>query len=246
MITTSSSLWPRPLRSVREGHRARPALLYVQGEPSGDRPALAIIGTRQIDDLMVARIASVVTQLARLRPSASVVSGLALGCDAEGHRAALRASLHTMAVMPVGLDKIVPGSHAPLARQIVAAGGALVTTCPEGTPVTGRAYVARDWVQAAAADALLLVATGTEGGSWHATREAAALGRPLAWIEAPEEGGEAWEGNRALSVAWHQAREGFTGPLGSLLRSSDPALHTRCRPLRGQQTTAGWIERTLP
>lgn len=237
--------WPRPLRGLPEGDRARPAQLYVRGALPGDRPAVAVIGTREIDALMVARIRLIVAMQAELDAESSVLSGLALGCDAEAHRQALSAGLHTTAVLPVGLDHITPGQHRPLAEQIVDQGGCLVTTEPPRTPVTGRAYVARDWVQSGAADALILCATGPQGGSWHATREAARLGRPLAWVAAPDEGGAKWDGNRLLSAALKDARAGRPEALGKLLHSREPQLHLRCSELAGKRTTQQWLERVL-
>lgn len=245
-ILPTQAGWPRPLEAVPAGHRARPAQLYWQGTLPGRRPALAIIGTRQFDELMNRRLEIFGEVMAGACPQVSVVSGLALGCDKKGHEVALAHGLHTTAVMPVGLDMVVPRQHASLARQILAKGGCLVSTREVGTPVTGFAYVSRDWVQSAMADALLLTATGVKGGSWHATRETAALGRPLAWLQAPEDGGEAWEGNRQLSRALAQARAGQPGELQRLLGTRDARLHERCAEISGKRTAALWLARALP
>ena len=58
-----------------------------------------------------------------------IVSGLALGIDAIAHQAALDAGIETIAVLPSGLDwdSIYPRNNFFLAKEFVAAGGALIS-----------------------------------------------------------------------------------------------------------------------
>lgn len=58
-----------------------------------------------------------------------IVSGMALGIDGFAHRTALETGLHTIAFPGSGLDPsvIYPASHAPLSREILKAGGALIS-----------------------------------------------------------------------------------------------------------------------
>src|SRR5690606_25698844 len=58
----------------------------------------------------------------------TVVSGLARGIDAAAHRASLATG--TVAVLAGGLDRIYPEENVPLAEEIVAQGGALMTEMP--------------------------------------------------------------------------------------------------------------------
>lgn len=51
----------------------------------------------------------------QLRPGLSVVSGLALGCDAIAHEAAVAIHGHTLAVLAHGLHTIVPKTNMKLA-----------------------------------------------------------------------------------------------------------------------------------
>lgn len=58
---------------------------------------------------------------------AIIVSGLAFGIDSIAHRAALDAGGTTVAVLGTPIDEIYPRQHAPLAREIVDKGGAIIS-----------------------------------------------------------------------------------------------------------------------
>lgn len=57
----------------------------------------------------------------------SIVSGLAFGCDALAHQAAIDAGGHTEAVLAHGLHIIALTAYRRLAEDILASGGALVS-----------------------------------------------------------------------------------------------------------------------
>ena len=59
----------------------------------------------------------------------TIVSGMALGIDAEAHQGALEAGGRTMAVMATGADITYPPEHREL-RAESAESGAVVTECP--------------------------------------------------------------------------------------------------------------------
>ncbi len=115
-----------------------PHLRHIPGAP----PLVAIAGGENIDwrrtvGIVGARNASAAGEkMTRLLATDlgergyTVVSGLARGIDAAAHRASLRTG--TVAVLAGGLDRIYPDQNIPLAREIVAAGGALLTEMPLG------------------------------------------------------------------------------------------------------------------
>ena len=60
--------------------------------------------------------------------------GLARGIDGAAHRGTLAAAGPAVAILGSGIDVMYPKEHAELARQIIAAGGAIISEYPPGTP----------------------------------------------------------------------------------------------------------------
>ena len=155
-----------------------PALLFVHGPSRPDTaPRVAIIGTREPTAWgeLVAREcgASVV------RAGGVVVSGLAWGIDTAAHTGAVEASGRTWATLPSGLDLVFPPSNAALANRIVEEGGALISEYLPGTRPHPTFFVERDRLQAALAQAVVVIETGLTGGTMHTVRFARALEVPL-------------------------------------------------------------------
>jgi DNA processing protein len=156
------------------GRRAAPLLLYYKGNLSiTEQPALAVIGTRTpTPDAMKAGRAYA-ESFASI--GVNIVSGLAPGCDTAGHRGALDAGGVTTAFLAQGLDTV----DSPLAEEILAKGGLLMSEYPVGEAVRARNLVSRDRLQAGLSDAVLVVQTGVKGGTMHAVRAAKASNDPL-------------------------------------------------------------------
>jgi DNA processing protein len=173
IITILDPAYPPLLQAVPDA----PAILFIKGTLQPTR-CLAVIGTREPTE-HGAEIARRATRYFAER-GWSVISGLALGIDALAHRTALEVQGHTVAVLAHGLQTVVPRSHQALANEIVAAGGALVTEYPYGTAPFPAHFVKRDRIQAGLAQGVLMVQSGHDGGSLHASRASLAYGRPLA------------------------------------------------------------------
>ncbi|MCP6451459.1 DNA-protecting protein DprA, partial [Klebsiella pneumoniae] len=63
-----------------------------------------------------------------------VVSGLAIGTDANAHKAALQAKGKTIAVLAHGLEEAKPKQNSRLAQEIIEKGGAWISEYPMGRP----------------------------------------------------------------------------------------------------------------
>ena len=113
----------------------------------------------------------------------NIVSGLALGCDTAAHKGALEAKGLTTAILGGGLDKIFPSENTTVAERIVNNGGVLLSEYPVGKETDPYTLVARDRLQAALSQAILVIQTDVNGGTMHAVMSAVATCKPIFAVE---------------------------------------------------------------
>ncbi|WP_063768786.1 DNA-processing protein DprA [Verrucomicrobium sp. BvORR034] len=177
ILSRCDNEYPQLLRATHDD----PCVIYVQGRFSPSPcDCAAIIGTREPTahgELITERIAHFFVD-----QGWSVVSGLAIGCDAVAHKATISAGGHTVAVMAHGLHMIAPSRHKKLAEEILSSNGALVSEYPFGRNVQNQQYVKRDRTQAGLARGVVMIQSDVKGGSLHASRAALDYGR---WLAVP-------------------------------------------------------------
>lgn len=157
----------------------RPFFIYVRGNlsPTPER-SVAVIGTREPTEhgkLVDERITEFLVE-----DGWSIVSGLAMGCDAIAHKKALDRGGHTVAVLAHGLHTIAPRQNERLANEILEKGGALFTEYEFGVEPYPPQFVKRDRIQAGLAQGVVMIQSDLEGGSLHASRASIEYGRILA------------------------------------------------------------------
>jgi DNA processing protein len=170
--------YPRQLCRLQDA----PALLFVRGTLVPERPRIAVIGTRRPSPWGIRTAKACAGQVAKVH--GVVVSGLARGIDSAAHSGALEAKCSTWAVLAHGLA-VAPSSNIELARRIVEEDGALISEYRPGEPPQRYHFIERDRIQAGLADAVLVVETGTQGGSMHTVRSATSAGIPV-WTTFPD------------------------------------------------------------
>jgi DNA processing protein len=169
--------YPALLAATRDD----PFLLFVRGTlVASSEKSVAIIGTRDPTAHGVV-IAKRITHYF-VEQGWSVVSGLALGCDAIAHRTAVEEKGHTVAVLAHGLHTIAPAKHRGLAEGILNSGGALVSEYPFGRDPIPQQFVKRDRTQAGMSQGVVMIQSDLQGGSLHASRAALDYGR---WLAVP-------------------------------------------------------------
>ncbi|MDD5546781.1 MAG: DNA-processing protein DprA [Candidatus Omnitrophica bacterium] len=105
-----------------------PIILYVKGELTAeDRYSIGIVGSRRASRYGLQTAERLGYELAAR--GMTVVSGLARGIDAAGHKGALKAKGRTIAVLGSGLANIYPEEHTGLAEEI-SKNGAVVSEFP--------------------------------------------------------------------------------------------------------------------
>ncbi|MFZ9904255.1 MAG: DNA-processing protein DprA [Steroidobacteraceae bacterium] len=173
LIAADDDRYPSLLRAIDHA----PAVLFVRGDPAVlSAPQLAVIGSRHPTALGERTARDFAFHFASL--GLVVTSGLALGIDAAGHRAALLAGGKTVAVCACGLDRTYPERHAELAAEI-AATGALVSEFPPGTPPLASHFPRRNRLISGLSVGVLVVEAAARSGSLVTARYAAEQGREV-------------------------------------------------------------------
>ncbi len=156
----------------------RPPTLYVIGPDTVfEQRGVAIVGTRRASGYGLSVATEIADDLARA--GVVVISGLALGVDGAAHRAAADAGGPSIAVLPSPLDRIYPPRHRPLARDLLRAGGALVSEVAVGAAVGRPDFARRNRIIAGLAEAVVVVEAPDRSGALLTASAATAIGREL-------------------------------------------------------------------
>ncbi len=160
-----------------------PFAIYVKGTLPRIDPCVAIVGTRKASPAGK----NIARQFARVLSSAHVpvVSGLALGIDAEAHLGALEGGAPTVAVLACGLDAVYPHQHASLGKRILDAGGALISEYTLGTPALQFRFLERNRIVSGLSRGVLVVEAPMRSGALATSRYALEQNRDVFVIPGP-------------------------------------------------------------
>jgi DNA processing protein len=174
LITQMEPDYPEILRAIYDP----PLVLYVQGKLlPRDRHALAIVGTRHPTPYGAAVAERMAYQLAQA--GWTIVSGLAEGIDTAAHRGALKAGGRTLAVMGSALDQVYPASNQNLAREIVAAQGAVISEFPFGRAPDRTTFAIRNRIVSGLSQGVVVVEAGFKSGALITVDQALEQGRQV-------------------------------------------------------------------
>jgi DNA processing protein len=193
IITYFDSLYPVGLRDLPDA----PPLLWYRGIIPTNR-SVAIVGTRNADEW-----GKRTTRLLARKcgdSGISVVSGLALGIDTEAHVGCLETITPTIAILACDVRHPTPKTNTKLSEQIIEKGGCLIAEVPPGTVTESFALVARNRLQAAWAQKLVVTQCGVPSGTLHTVKAAIELGREVISLTPPNDAvGSQYEGNWRLA-----------------------------------------------
>jgi DNA processing protein len=209
MRQLSTAEYPELLREIP----GAPKQLYIRGAmPAPDLRYLCVVGSRACTPYGRRMCASIIAGLAKY--PVAIVSGMALGIDAEALKAALDVGLPAVAVLPSSLDDAsqYPVTNRVLAKRILALGGALLSEECGPYRAMLHDFPKRDRIMAGMGHAALIVEAGEKSGTLITARLALDYNREVLAI--PHELGRpsGMGVNRLL-------REGAT-----LVRTSDDVL----------------------
>jgi DNA processing protein len=180
ILTALDAAYPAALSAADP----RPPVLYLAGDPASmTRPCVAIVGTRRASGYGRSCAAEIAEELARA--GVTVVSGLAIGIDAEAHVAAVAAGGRSVAVLPSPLDRIYPPRHRDLASRLVATGGALISELAPGHAPGKPDFARRNRIIAGLARAVVVVEAPDRSGALLTAAAAIDHGREVFAVPGP-------------------------------------------------------------
>lgn len=132
-----------------------PLVLFARGDVSIlNQKAVAVVGTRNIT--ADGKVAAMEFARAAAADCVNVVSGLAYGVDVYAHKGALKVWEERLdsgsdlpygkniAILPGGIDEIVPSGNKKVAAQILQSGGCIISEYGPKIPVEKWQFIARD------------------------------------------------------------------------------------------------------
>ncbi|MBI5787056.1 MAG: DNA-protecting protein DprA [Candidatus Niyogibacteria bacterium] len=141
-----------------------PSVLYCLGElPDFSAPAVAIVGTRKPTRYGFETARALSRDLAQA--GILIVSGLALGVDAQAHKGALEAGGKTIAVLGSGLKQIYPLQNKGIAERMIKEGGAVVSEFPPMHPPEKWTFPQRNRIIAGLSRAVIVIEAPQKSGS---------------------------------------------------------------------------------
>ncbi|MCI6801798.1 MAG: DNA-protecting protein DprA [Prevotellaceae bacterium] len=108
-----------------------------------------------------------------------VVSGLALGCDAAAHRGCMAGGGGTIAIVATGLDRVHPHENISLQEEILKKGGLILSEHPLGVKANPARLVARNRLQAALSEEVVVAECPVHSGTMHTVRYAQKYGKTI-------------------------------------------------------------------
>lgn len=146
-----------------------PARLYVEGNVEllnrEDYKILCVIGSRKCTsygrDVVEYLLANIKNE------KIIILSGLALGIDGHAHKQAMHNGLYTISIPGSGLDRSIihPQTHSNLADEIIDRNGLLISEREPKFKATIWSFPSRNRIEAAIADAILIIESEAKSGT---------------------------------------------------------------------------------
>ena len=209
ILSRTDATYPSRLRAIPDA----PCVLYYKGIwPDFDsEAAVALIGTRKATPYGIRIGERLGYELSK--GGAYVVSGLAAGGDAAGHRGALLAGARTAAVLGGGIDVVYPAENRALFEDI-AVNGVLISEYPPGTEPRGPHFLERNRIISGLSVGVIVVEAALRSGTMNTVRHAAEQGRDVYAVPGPVDAPFSQGCNRLLQEgagvvtrAWDVLRE---------------------------------------
>jgi DNA processing protein len=221
LVASSEPGYPPLLRHI---HANPPLLAVMGGERLNLERTVAIVGARNASASGQKFTRTLAADLGNA--GYVVVSGLARGIDAAAHQAALPTG--TVAAVAGGLDRIYPEENKPLADEIVAGGGALISEMPLGWEPRARDFPRRNRLVSGLSLGVVVVEAASRSGSLITARLALEQNREVFAVPGSPLDPRSEGANRLIQ----QGAKLVTGAADILesLATADPSRHGLLEP----------------
>lgn len=175
LVTVLDTDYPANLRRIPN---LPPFLFYLGTLDPRDGRSAAVVGTRQASEDGLRRAARMARGL--VAHDVVIYSGLAKGVDTAAQTATVEAGGRTVAVLGTGIAaRVYPAENAPLARRIVASGGAVLSPFWPTTTPTRWTFPRRNVITSGATMGSVVIEASSTSGAKMQARIAADHGKQV-------------------------------------------------------------------
>ena len=139
-----------------------PYVLFLKGITKLEKPLVSIVGARK--STAYGRWAAKMFAKQLVEWDVGIISGLAMGIDAEAHKGAIDAHGYTVAVLGCGINICYPKSNHQLYKEVEKAGCIISEYGPNIKPLKHN-FPARNRIISGLSDAVIVVEAGEQSGT---------------------------------------------------------------------------------
>jgi len=180
-FTLQDSDYPHLLKTIKKA----PPVLYKKGTYIFNKndTLVSVVGTRKVTEYGREVTNLLVSEL--VSAGCVIVSGLAMGVDAQAHKSTIAAGGITIAVLGSGVDIATPAENTALYDQILAKGGAIVSETPLGQMPNKGSFPARNRIIAGLSQGVLVTEGAEDSGSLITAHDAFSFDRTVFAVPGP-------------------------------------------------------------
>ena len=181
ILCINDKSFPLRLKEIKDP----PVVIFAKGNLKilDSKIAIAVVGTRTPSKYGRTKALNVGEYLAK--KNITLVSGLALGCDAEAQIGCVNNKGKTIAVLAHGLDTISPKTHTSLAEKILSLDGCLLSEYQLGEVPQKSNFIRRNRIQSGLSNGVIVIETGESGGTMKTVEFSKKQNRPVFCIKPP-------------------------------------------------------------
>ena len=159
-LTIEDSNFPDRLKNFRNAQKT-----VLHRKPARSEEACCCSGRVPACAVLMADVGHLNMQEPWQTTVCKIISGMARGIDAEGHKGALDTDTPTFAVLGSGVDVCYPNSNRWLYQRILEKAGGIISELPPEQAPVNWAFPARNRIISALSDAVLVVEAKEQSGS---------------------------------------------------------------------------------